>query len=352
MEFDQDLAYMLQAKHVAYYDEGIVSILDRRIYPIRVEYVRCKTHEEVRDAIRAMVTQSAGPYTAAAMGMALACYESRHLKGKRRLEYLKRAGDVIANARPTTANRMHQVTEGCIRVAESAIDDADLELKIRDYALASMKQRYDSIDRVARHFMSVIPEEGTIMTQCFGETIIGMLARQIKKSDRQIRFVCPETRPFLQGARFTASVFQDMGMDVTVITDNMVTAYIQNEGVSLFTSAADSICMDGSIVNKVGTHQIAIVCRHFDIPYYATGIPDVDIADASRVTIEMRDPEESLSAHGIKHTLEGVKGYYPAFDVTPPELVTGIVTDLGVYRADDLENYKKEKGDGDFYFAV
>nr|WP_321138133.1 s-methyl-5-thioribose-1-phosphate isomerase [Peptoniphilus sp.] len=343
---------MLQAKHVAYYEDGVVSILDRRIYPVRVEYVRCRHYVEVRDAVRAMVTQSAGPYTAAAMGMALAAYESRDLGGEERFAFLKEAAEVIANARPTTANRMRQVTEGCLEVAKDHLDEDDLDLRIRDYALSSMKQRYDSIDRVAKHFMSVIPDEGTIMTQCFGETIIGMLAREIKKSDKNIRFVCPETRPFLQGARFTASVFKDMGMDVTVITDNMVTAYIENEGISLFTSAADSICMDGSIVNKVGTHQIAIVCDHFDIPYYATGIPDMDVASAKDVTIEMRDPEESLSAHGIKHTLEGVKGYYPAFDITPPELVTGVVTDIGIFESHALDDYKEKKGDGDFYFAV
>lgn len=352
MQFDQDLAYMLQAKHVAYYEEGSVSILDRRIYPVKIEYVHCKTYVEVRDAIRAMVTQSAGPYTAAAMGMALAAYESRDLKGESRYGFLKEAADCIANARPTTAGRMAQVTSGALEVAKKNIDNEDLDLILKDYALQSMERRYETIDRVAEHFMDVIPDEGTIMTQCFGETIIGMLARHIKKSDKKIRFVCPETRPFLQGARFTASVFKDMGMDVTVITDNMVTAYMANEGVSLFTSAADSICMDGCIVNKVGTYQMAILCAYFGVPYYATGIPDMYIRSAEDITIEMRDPEESLSAHGIKHTLEGVKGYYPAFDVTPPKLVMGIVTDLGIFDSDDLMQYEKLKGEGDFYFAV
>lgn len=97
---------------------------------------------------------------------------------------------------------------------------------------------------------------------------------------------------------------------------------------------------------------MAILCAYFGVPYYATGIPDMHIRSAEDITIEMRDPEESLSAHGIKHTLEGVKGYYPAFDVTPPELVMGIVTDLGIFDSDDLMQYEKLKGEGDFYFAV
>lgn len=352
MEFDGDLAYMLQAEHVAYYKDGVVSILDRRIYPVRVEYVRCKTHVEVRDALKNMVTQSAGPYTAAAMGMALAAHESRHLKGAARLRFLEEAAAVLASGRPTTAMRMAQVTKGALALAKDHLDDEDLDLILRNHALRSMKKRYATIHRVAKHFMDILPDEGTVMTQCFGETIIGMLAREIIASGKDISFVCPETRPFLQGARFTASVLSQMGMDTTVITDNMVAAYIENHGISLFTSAADSICMDGSIVNKVGTHQIAIVSAYFGVPYYATGIPDMDIQSAKDLTIEMRDPEESLSAHGIKHTVEGVKGYYPAFDVTPPNLVTGVVTDLGIFKADQLKEYEKKKGAGDFYFAV
>ena len=352
MQFDGDLVYMPQAEHVAYYKDGIVSILDRRIYPVRVEYVRCKTHVEVRDALRNMVTQSAGPYTAAAMGMALAAHESRHLKGEARLRYLEEAAEVLASGRPTTAMRMAQVTRGALNLAKDHIDDEDLDLILRDHALHSMEKRYATIHRVAKNFMELLPEEGTVMTQCFGETIIGMLAREIKKSGRDISFVCPETRPFLQGARFTASVLSQMGLDTTVITDNMVAAYIENHGITLFTSAADSICMDGSIVNKVGTHQIAIVSAYFGVPYYATGIPDMDVKSAKDLTIEMRDPEESLSAHGIKHTVEGVKGYYPAFDVTPPNLVTGVVTDLGIFKSTELKEYEKKKGAGDFYFAV
>lgn len=78
----------------------------------------------------------------------------------------------------------------------------------------------------------------------------------------------------------------------------------------------------------------------------------MDVKSAKDLTIEMRDPEESLSAHGIKHTVEGVKGYYPAFDVTPPNLVTGVVTDLGIFKSTELKEYEKKKGAGDFYFAV
>ena len=111
---DEGLAFMLQYENVAWYDAGEVRILDRRVYPASVEFVRCKTHTEVMQAIRDMVTQSAGPYTAAAMGMALAAYECREKPETEQLAYLQAAGETIANARPTTSKRMKMICDGCL----------------------------------------------------------------------------------------------------------------------------------------------------------------------------------------------------------------------------------------------
>ena len=103
---DKNLAFMLQFENIAWYDEGCVKILDRRVYPNKVNFVECKTHKEVSKAIADMVTQSAGPYLAVAMGMALAGYESRHLEGSDRIEFLTNACNTLANSRPTTSARM------------------------------------------------------------------------------------------------------------------------------------------------------------------------------------------------------------------------------------------------------
>ncbi|MDO5301255.1 MAG: s-methyl-5-thioribose-1-phosphate isomerase [Tissierellia bacterium] len=353
--FDDDLAFMLRAEHVAIYEDGVVRILDRRIYPIRVEYVTCHSPMEVRQALQAMVTQSAGPYTACAMGMALAAHEARNMDREQALEHLERSGELMATARPTTQVRMEQVVAGALKVARETEDFTDLDLILRDHALRAMESRYASIERVAEHLLPLLPDQGTVMTQCFGETIIGMMGRLLRGSGKEVSFVCPETRPYLQGARFTASVLKDMGYPVTVITDNMVAAYMEQRGVDLFTSAADSIAMDGGVINKVGTHQIAILAKYFHIPYFVTGIPDLTTPRAAEVPIEQRNPEEAISAHGIKHVLEGVEGWYPAFDHTPAHLVSGVVTDLGVFSPYDLEQYRSRKSErgSDFYsFAV
>ncbi len=341
---DKDLAFMLRYENVAWYDNGKVRILDRRIYPTEVKFVTCNNHKEVAKAIADMVTQSAGPYTAAGMGMALAAYECSNLSYKDQIKYLENAAFTLANARPTTANRMTLVVNGCLKVAKIAMDNGNkVDEAIFEHTVKSMNNRYSRIGTVAKYLVDMFPQNGNIMTQCFGETIIGMMLKEAKSRNNNIKLFCPETRPYLQGARLTASVAYDQGFDVTVITDNMPAFTMQNKNIDLFTSAADSICLDGHIVNKVGTLQIAIAAKYFKVPYFVTGIPDKDYTNISQVKIEERDPNQVLEFRGIKNTMDGVKGYYPSFDITPPSLVSGVVTDKGILSPYDLHRYFESK---------
>ena len=119
---DHDLAFLFQFENIAWYEDGKVRILDRRVYPAREEFVTCSTHQEVAQAITDMVTQSYGPFHAAAMGMALAAYECRDKSAAEQKAYLKGAADIIANARPTTARKMRVWTDDSERDAGEAID--------------------------------------------------------------------------------------------------------------------------------------------------------------------------------------------------------------------------------------
>jgi methylthioribose-1-phosphate isomerase len=130
-----------------------------------------------------------------------------------------------------------------------------------------------------------------------------------------------------------------MGFDVTVITDNMPGYVMKQKEVDLFTSAADVITMDGHIVNKVGTFQIALAAHYWGIPYYVTGAPNPAHPDITSIQIEERDPALVMDAMGTKVTLDGVKGYYPAFDITPPKLCDGVVTEKGIYAPYNLKSY-------------
>lgn len=338
---DKGLAFMLQYENVAWYDGGQVRILDRRVYPRRVEFVTCRTHGEVAQALTDMVTQSTGPFTAAAMGMALAAYECREMARDKQMTYLKQAAEVISHARPTTVSRMQRITGGALAAAEAALAAGvpDVALAIRDAAVAANNRRYSRVGQMAKYLVEKFPDGGTVMTQCFAETILGMMLKECRTQGKRIRLFCPETRPYFQGARLTATVCHDMDFDVTVITDNMPAYVMQHEHVDVFTCAADAICCDGYIANKVGTFQIAIVAHHMGVPVYISGIPDEGHPTVDSVHIEMRDPSFTLEAMGVKTAADGIKGYYPAFDITPPELITGIATDLGIYSPYELQKY-------------
>ncbi len=347
---DKSLAFMLQYENIAWFEDGKVKILDRRVYPREIRYVVCENHREVTQALKDMVTQSAGPYTAAAVGMALAAWECREKSEAEQRAYLKDAAWTISHARPTTVNRMSLITGGCLAAADAALKEgADVSEAIMAYTVDANNKRYNKVYKMAQYLVDMIPAHGAVMTQCFGETIVGQMCRVAKEQGKgDIRIFCPETRPYFQGARLTATVCHDMGMDVTVITDNMPAFTMKNEKVDVFTSAADAICMDGHVVNKVGTFQIAIAAKYNRIPYFVTGAPDHVHPTVDTVKIEMRDPSFTLQAMGVKTAADGVKGYYPAFDITPPELVSGVVTDTGIYTPYDLKRYFADGNMGEY----
>lgn len=337
---DYDLPFLLRYENVAWYEDKKVRILDRRAYPTEIKFVECFSYEEVAKAIYDMVTQSAGPYTACSMGMVLAASQVENESEKKQIEFLTKASEVISNSRPTTANRYRLITVRCLEVAKNALKNGkDVKEAIFEDAIASLNRRYTIMEEVSKYLVSLIPNNSSVLTQCFGETIIGMMCRTAKKVNKTFKAYCLETRPYFQGARLTSSCFFDSGIDVTVITDNM-TAYVMNNGyVDIFTSAADSITRDGHIANKIGTFQAAILSEKFNIPYYVTGIPDKDKLKGEDIVIEERDPSLVLSYRGIKNTLDGVKGIYPSFDITPPRLISAIVTDKGIYSPYNLEEY-------------
>ncbi len=340
---DEGMAFLLRYENVAWYEDGRVRILDRRIYPIETKFVTCESHQEVAQAIADMVTQSGGPYTAAAMGMALAAYEVMKKGEKDVVGYMERAAYTLSHARPTTVEKMKRVVEGAMKVVREKAAAGETGQKlvdaVFDYAFRRIDSTYRNYEIIAEHLADQIPMGGTVMTQCFAETIIGTLLKECRKRGSAIKMICPETRPYFQGARLTASVGRDMGFDVTVITDNMPGCVMKEKKVDVFTSAADVISMDGYVVNKVGTFQIALAASYWGIPYFATGNPNPHHPTIDTVEIELRDPALAMDSLGVKTTMEGVKGFYPAFDVTPPKLCDGIVTDKGIFAPLNLKKY-------------
>lgn len=350
---DRDLAFMLQYENIAWYENGEVRILDRRVYPRKVEFVVCKTYQEVAQAITDMVTQSCGPFTACAAGMALAAYECKDLPKQQQIEFLEKASDTISHSRPTTVARYARITGGCLEAARAALEAGErTDEAIVAHLIRTNNRRYNKVAQVASYLVNMFPDNGKIMTQCFGETIVGMMLREAKSRGKNLKIFCPETRPYFQGARLTATVCSQMGFDTTVITDNMPAFVMQKEGIDVFTCAADAICLDGYVVNKIGTFQIAIAAKYMGIPFFVSGVPDAGHPTKDAIRIEQRDPDFVLQAMGVRTAADGVKGYYPSFDITPPSLVSGVVTDRGIYSPYDLHRYFDGADIGEFELVI
>jgi methylthioribose-1-phosphate isomerase len=340
MRADDGLPFLLRYENVADYRNGEVWILDRRKYPAEEKFVRCADYRDVAQAIAGMVTQSGGPWLAAAYGMVSAARGVHNLSREKAKEELKLAADALIYARPTTSANMNIHITRILKRAQDAIDRGeDAESITYAYVQKNLENRYRNSRQIAAYAVDLLPDDVSILTQCYAETLIGFVLLVSQEKGKHVSLICPETRPYLQGARLTASVACDMGVPVTVITDNMP-AYILSKGMAqVFICAADVITLDGCVVNKIGTFQIALAAHFYGVPFYALGTPSAAHPDISKVEVEERDPEETVHAMGIRTAKDGVKGYYPAFDITPPSLIRAVITPKGIFSPSDLKGY-------------
>jgi methylthioribose-1-phosphate isomerase len=166
-----------------------------------------------------------------------------------------------------------------------------------------------------------------------------------KQAGKHIHVFTPETRPYLQGARLTAPSVHEIGVPVQIIGDNMP-AYVLSQGkIQKYFTAADLVTLDGHVVNKVGTFQNAITAHYHGVPFFVfSGGADKKKPDRASIEIEERDPAEMKQCRGVPTTDQTIDAYYPAFDITPPYLVSAVVTQYGILNPYDLKRYFGEKG--------
>jgi len=321
-----------------------VLILDRRVFPFEKTFVTCRTVEDVAVAIEQMVTQSGGPFYAASAGMVLAAREAVSLPADLRLERLRTSGARLVATRATNDHIAH--------VVRVLLDDAPALVRRDDFlpALEGRVQelwqgRRASARALGAHGASVIRDGDAILTHCWAESTIVETAAVALREGKRFTVTCTETRPYLQGARLTAHSLAEMGLEVTVITDNMGAWAMDRGRVNRLMTAADRVTMSGHVINKVGTLQLALAAHHYAVPYFAmVQQPDRKALTAGDVPMEDRDPEESLHCLGQRTASPLAKGWYPAFDVAPPHLVSGVVTSNGVYSADALFRHFQDLG--------
>tara|TARA_B100000953_G_C17847430_1_gene367147 strand:+ start:51 stop:590 length:540 start_codon:yes stop_codon:yes gene_type:complete len=166
---------------------------------------------------------------------------------------------------------------------------------------------------------------------------------EASKAGKHLNIICSETRPYLQGARLTALCAQQTGFDTALISDGMGGFLMRRGDIDVFITAADRVCMDGTVCNKIGTYQYALAAHTHGVPYYVLrqSGPDLESANEHDIDIEERPGDELLYYGSERIAPDGVRGIYPSFDITPPELIYRIVTDRGIFDPSDISSYPK-----------
>ncbi|HOF06238.1 MAG TPA: s-methyl-5-thioribose-1-phosphate isomerase [Syntrophales bacterium] len=316
--------------------EDALIIIDRRKLPRSEAEVYCTDHVEVARAIEQMMVQGAGDIAiTAGYGLYLAAREMERQQGDRNMAFLKHAADRLCATRPTGYHLAVLMGKLLERVRQHP-DGRASEIILAALKKSLARQREIS-QATGRQAETILETGDTVLTHCFAGAGLLYMFRYARENGKEIKALCTETRPYLQGARLTAWSLSEMGIETTLITDNMAAWCMSRGMIDKVFTAADRIALDGAAANKVGTLQLAICARHFGIPFYILGYggPDRRTLRGSDIPIEERDPREVLEFQGTPITGERVRAYYPAFDVTPPELITAIVTREGIYREAD-----------------
>lgn len=331
------LPHILKRQNIARYEDGKVLVGNRKDYPFEKNFVTCESVEDVAVAIETMVTQGVGPWVAAVHAMAM---RADQVKGRKDiLAELETAKDRLIKTRPTNTlirYRLEDVLESASVALDKGHDPAEFILK---RIKSIMDQMYKFYGRRAQYGAKIIDDGDGILTMCFAETSFVLAMAIAKDMGKNITVYVPETRPYLQGARLTAPSLHECGVDVKLITDGMPTALMAEGKIQKYMTAADLITMDGHVVNKVGTFQNAIAAHAHDIPYFAFAWGcDRDKPDRASIDIEQRDPADIRNVRGVPTTLDYIGASYPAFDITPPKYVAGVITRHGVLSPYLLKN--------------
>ncbi|MBI4000731.1 MAG: S-methyl-5-thioribose-1-phosphate isomerase [Nitrospira defluvii] len=329
--------------------DGAVRLLDQSRLPTSVEFLDCRDYQTVAQAIRELKVRGAPAIgVTAAMGVALG---ARSLKMTDYEEFVRAVGEIgdhLAASRPTAVNlfwaiaRMKQKLTALRGQSVASIKD---ELVKESQAI--LDEDIALCKAMGRQGAALIQSGQTILTHCnagalatagYG-TALGVI-RAAWEQGKQIRVIADETRPVLQGARLTAWELMQDKIPVTLITDNMAGALMRQGKIQLCVVGADRIAANGDVANKIGTYSVAVLARAHNIPFYVAApysTIDLKTASGADIPIEQRNPLEVTAIHGSYPVApEGVEAFNPAFDVTPADLITGIITERGVFKPGEL----------------
>ena len=322
-----------------------VVILDQTLLPNEVKYLTLRAPEEMVEAIQSLRVRGA-PAIGICAGYCLAALaqQRKGMPPDRFRAELHRLSARLNASRPTAVNlswalgrlgkRAHSMGDAAPAAVAAALQEEAIAIHQEDVAMCRA---------ISEHGLTLLQDEAGVLTHCnagplatsqYG-TALGPLLLGTERGMR-FRVFADETRPLLQGARLTAYELHQAGVDVTLICDNMASIVMKNGWVDACFVGCDRVAANGDAANKIGTSGVAILAKHYGIPFYVLGPTstiDLDCPTGDDIQIELRDPEEIKSKFYARPMAPaGVKCYNPAFDVTDHTLISGIVTERGICR--------------------
>ena len=325
-------------------------MIDQTKLPNELVFVTLTDYNQVADAIKTLVIRGAPAIgISGAFGLALAALNSKANSKDELINELKHAKKILFETRPTAVNLKWGLEK--IMSVTKYFESVD---EIKKSIIETAKQMADDDIKInmaiGKHGSILFNDNDTIMTHCnagalatvgYG-TALGVI-RATRDSGKNIKVIATETRPIQQGSRLTAFELKHDGIDVTIIPDTAVGYTMANGLVNKIVVGADRILRTGHVFNKIGTYQVAAIAKQHDIPFYvAAPLSTFDLeSDPEDVTIEQRDPSEVTRVGGKNTAPDGVNVINPAFDMTPPELISGIITEKSIVKAPFEDSIKK-----------
>ena len=336
-----------------FWEDDAVKLIDQTLLPDEFKIITCKKVEELANAIKRLAVRGAPALEAAGgYGIALACFERDFKDVDEMREHIKKRAELLASTRPTAVNLFY----GIERVLKKALSGNDVE-EIRRLALEEAEKiAEEDIQRnklMGKHGAKLLEDGDTVLTYCntgrlatvdWG-TALGVIRSAVEEGKR-IKVIACETRPLNQGSRLTCWELMQDGIEVTLITDNMVGIVMQKGMVDKVIVGADRIVRD-AVFNKIGTYTVAIVAKEHGVPFYvAAPITTFDWEKTmDEVVIEERSKDELIYCHiKCRKSLiapKDVRVFNPAFDATPLKYVTALITEKGVIYPPYEENVPK-----------
>jgi methylthioribose-1-phosphate isomerase len=328
-------------------DGSQLALIDQRALPGSVEWVHCHGARDTARAIRDLVVRGAPAIgVAAAYGIALEAAACAGRDGPAFAAALEQGFTQLAASRPTAVNlfwaleRMRDCWAQC-----AALAPAEIAERLYARAVQLHEQDLEANRAMGRHGAALLADGARVLTHCNAGalattghgTALGVI-RSAVSAGKRVSVFADETRPFLQGARLTAWELQADGIPVTLITDNMSGHLMACGEVDAVIVGADRVAANGDVANKIGTYMVAVLAARHAIPFYvAAPLSTLDLALASgaEIPIEERSAAEVTGYGNLQWAPEGVSVRHPAFDVTPAELVTALITEAGVVHAPD-----------------